>query len=216
LNHTTLALMNRKITLILTAALAAGLGLALSAALFKPQRPVKPLPALSAVKAIETPRALPPFKLESAAGPITADNLKGHWTVVFVGFTHCPDICPTTLTDMARAQTLWASSALPAKPRLLFVSVDPGRDTPAKIAEYAAFFHKDTLTATAAEPQLAEFTRALGLVYMKVPQGDSYTMDHSATLVLLNPKAEFAGIIRPPLKPEAIGADLIALAKASP
>lgn len=51
---------------------------------------------------------------------------------------------------------------------------------------------------------------------MKVPQGDSYTMDHSSTLVLLNPKAEFAGIIRPPLKPEAVGADLIALAKSRP
>jgi protein SCO1/2 len=54
------------------------------------------------------------------------------------------------------------------------------------------------------------------LVYMKVPQGDSYTMDHSATLVLLNPQAEFAGIIRPPLKPEAIGADLLALASTRP
>ncbi|WP_297799219.1 SCO family protein [Arenimonas sp. GDDSR-1] len=208
--------MNRKITLILIAALAAGLGLALSAALFKPQLPAKPLPAMTAVKVIDSPRALPAFKLESATGPMTADQLKGHWTVVFVGFTHCPDVCPTTLTDMARAQALWDASGLPQKPKLLFLSIDPERDTPAKIAEYAAFFHKDTLTATAAEPQLGEFTRALGLVYMKVPQGDSYTMDHSATLVLLNPKAEFAGIIRPPLKPEAIGADLIALAKARP
>ncbi|WP_395771734.1 SCO family protein [Arenimonas sp.] len=208
--------MTRKILLILIAALAAGLGLALSVAVFKPVLPPKPLPALTAVKVIDSPRALPPFELQSATGPITAEQLKGHWTVVFVGFTHCPDVCPTALTDMARAQALWDAAELPAKPKLLFVSIDPERDMPAKIAEYAAYFHKDTLTATAAEPQLTEFTRSLGLVYMKVPQGDSYTMDHSATLVLLNPKAEFAGIIRPPLKPETIGADLIALAKARP
>jgi protein SCO1/2 len=208
--------MNRKILLILTAALAAGLGLALSVAVFKPALPAKSLPVLATAKVIDSPRALPPFQLQSASGPMTAEQLKGHWTVVFVGFTHCPDVCPTALTDMARAQALWAKAGLPAKPKLLFVSVDPERDTPEKIAEYATYFHKDTLTATAAEPQLAEFTRALGLVYMKVPQGDSYTMDHSATIVLLNPKAEFAGIIRPPLKPEAIGADLIALAKARP
>lgn len=208
--------MNRKILFILTAAVAAGLGLALSVAVFKPVLPAKPLPALSAAKVIDSPRALPPFKLQSASGPITADQLKGHWTVVFVGFTHCPDVCPTTLTDMARAQALWDAAGLKAKPRLLFVSIDPERDTPEKIAEYAAYFHKDTLTATAAEPQLTEFARSLGLVYMKVPQGDSYTMDHSSTLVLLNPKAEFAGIIRPPLKPEAVGADLIALAKSRP
>lgn len=208
--------MNRKILFILTAAVAAGLGLALSVAVFKPVLPAKPLPALSAAKVIDSPRALPPFQLQSASGPITADQLKGHWTVVFVGFTHCPDVCPTTLTDMARAQALWDAAGLKAKPRLLFVSIDPERDTPEKIAEYAAYFHKDTLTATAAEPQLTEFARSLGLVYMKVPQGDSYTMDHSSTLVLLNPKAEFAGIIRPPLKPEAVGADLIALAKSRP
>lgn len=208
--------MNRKILFILTAAVAAGLGLALSVAVFKPVLPAKPLPALSAAKVIDSPRALPPFQLQSASGPITADQLKGHWTVVFVGFTHCPDVCPTTLTDMARAQALWDAAGLKAKPRLLFVSIDPERDTPKKIAEYAAYFHKDTLTATAAEPQLTEFARSLGLVYMKVPQGDSYTMDHSSTLVLLNPKAEFAGIIRPPLKPEAVGADLIALAKSRP
>lgn len=208
--------MNRKILFILTAAVAAGLGLALSVAVFKPVLPAKPLPALSAAKVIDSPRALPPFQLQSASGPITADQLKGHWTVVFVGFTHCPDVCPTTLTDMARAQALWDAAGLKAKPRLLFVSIDPERDTPEKIAEYAAYFHKDSLTATAAEPQLTEFTRSLGLVYMKVPQGDSYTMDHSSTLVLLNPKAEFAGIIRPPLKPEAVGADLIALAKSRP
>ena len=60
---------------------------------------------------------------------------------------------------------------------------------------------------------MTEFTRALGLVYMKVPQGDTYTMDHSATLVLLNPNAEFAGIIRPPLKPQAIAQDLLNLSK---
>ena len=208
--------MNRKILFILTAAVAAGLGLALSVAVFKPVLPAKPLPALSAAKVIDSPRALPPFQLQSASGPITADQLKGHWTVVFVGFTHCPDVCPTTLTDMARAQALWDAAGLKAKPRLLFVSIDPERDTPEKIAEYAAYFHKDTLTATAAEPQLTEFARSLGLVYMKVPQGDTYTMDHSSTLVLLNPKAEFAGIIRPPLKPEAVGADLIALAKSRP
>lgn len=211
--------MNRKITTILIVALAAGLGLALSSRLFPPSLPVNhapALPALQTTKVIDTSRALAPFTLQSANGPLTADSLKGHWTLVFIGFTHCPDVCPTALTDLAKAQKLWAEAKLPNTPRVLFVSIDPERDTPAGIAEYAAFFHPDTLTATAAEPQLGAFTRDLGLVYMKVPQGDSYTMDHSATLVLLNPKAEFAGLIRPPLEPLAIARDLLALAKAQP
>ncbi len=209
--------MNKKITLILVMAIAAGLGLALSQRLFTPyELPIVAKPVLASASLINTPRALPAFSLQSASGPIAAEQLKGSWTVIFIGFTHCPDVCPTTLTDLARAQAIWAASKLPNKPKLLFVSVDPERDNPKLLADYAAFFNKDTLTATAPEAQLSEFTRALGLVYMKVPQADSYTMDHSSTLVLLNPNAEFAGLIRPPFNPETIASDLLALSKSTP
>lgn len=209
--------MNKKITLILVMAIAAGLGLALSQRLFTPyELPTVAKPALASASLINTPRALPAFSLQSANGALTAEQLKGSWTVIFIGFTHCPDVCPTTLTDLSRAQAIWAASKLPNKPKLLFVSVDPERDNPKLLADYAAFFNKDTLTATAPEAQLSEFTRSLGLVYMKVPQGDSYTMDHSSTLVLLNPNAEFAGLIRPPFKPDVIAQDLLTLTKTLP
>jgi protein SCO1/2 len=207
--------MNRKILRFVIIALAAGLGLALSAQWFNPKRSASP-PPLETVKLLPKPRALPAFTLDSAAGPMTVQSLSSHWTVIFIGFSHCPDICPTTLTELARAQSLWRDSGLGNKPRLLFVSIDPERDSPKILADYAAYYDKDTLTATASEPQLSAFTRAIGLVYMKVPQGDSYTMDHSATLVVLNPKGEFAGIIRPPLKPDAIARDLLTLTKHMP
>ena len=205
--------MNKKILAVLVMAAAAGLGLALSQHYFGAGKTTLPAPVMQTANVIAAPRALPAFSLQTAVGTLTAENLKGSWTLVFIGFTHCPDICPTTLTELAQAQAIWAKSNVPNKPKLLFLSIDPDRDTPEALAEYAAFFNKDTITATAPEPQLAEFTRALGLVYMKVPQGDTYTMDHSATLVLLNPNAEFAGIIRPPLKPQAIAQDLLTLSK---
>lgn len=207
--------MNKKILAIFVVAAAAGLGLSLSQRYFgeRVTAAAAPAPKLQTANVIDTPRALPAFSLQTAGGTLSAENLKGSWTVVFVGFTHCPDVCPTTLTEMAQAQAIWAKSDLPNKPKLLFLSIDPERDSPEALAEYAAFFNKDTLTATAQEPQLGEFTRALGLVYMKVPQGGTYTMDHSATLVLLNPNAEFAGIIRPPLDPQAIARDLLTLSK---
>lgn len=208
--------MDRKKLSFLILATAAGLGLALSAKLFGPPPAVAPQPVMETVRLISEPRALPTFTLLSNNGKFNNENLLGHWTIVFIGFSHCPDICPTTLSELARAQALWRESGLPAAPKLLFVSIDPERDTPQKIAEYAAYFDKDTLTATAGEPQLSDFTRALGMVYMKVAQGDSYTMDHSAMLAVVNPRGEFAGIIRPPLKPEAIARDLIALSKAMP
>jgi protein SCO1/2 len=205
--------MNKKILAIFVVAAAAGLGLSLSQRYFGDRGTARPAPKMQTANVIDMPRALPAFSLQTAGGTLSAENLKGSWTVVFVGFTHCPDVCPTTLTEMAQAQAIWAKSELPNKPKLLFLSIDPERDSPEALAEYAAFFNKDTLTATAGEPQLGEFTRALGLVYMKVPQGDTYTMDHSATLVLLNPNAEFAGIIRPPLDPQAIARDLLTLSK---
>lgn len=208
--------MNKKFLAILICAGAAGLGLALSQKLYTPVAITASVkPKLAVTTLIDTPRKLPAFRLQSANGALTNENLKGSWTLVFIGFTTCPDVCPTTLTELSQAQTIWASSKLPNKPKLLFISVDPERDSPKALAEYAAFFNKDTITATVAEPMLSELMSALGLVYMKVPQGDSYTMDHSAILVLLNPNAEFAGIIRPPFNPKAIAQDLITLSKPS-
>ena len=207
--------MNKKILALLIIALSAGLGLVLSQLVFTPKPATTEIqkPKLAAITLIDKPRAISEFSLESANGAITTENLKGSWTLVFIGFTTCPDVCPTTLLELAQAQTIWVKLDLTNKPKLLFVSIDPERDTLIRTAEYAAFFSPDTITATAQEPQLSEFTRELGLVYMKVPQGDSYTMDHSAIMVLLNPNAEFAGIVRPPFNPEAIAQDLINLSK---
>jgi protein SCO1/2 len=106
------------------------------------------------------------------------------------------------------------------QPRVLFVSVDPERDDPDRIGEYAHAFHRDSLAATADVPALEKFARSLALVFAKVPapEGappDSYTVDHSATIAVLDPQGRMAGIIQPPLQPKAIAADLAALTQAS-
>jgi protein SCO1/2 len=177
-----------------------------------------PVPGLKAVRLIEPPRPVAAFTLPLADGKqATPASLAGHWTVVFLGFTHCPDICPTTLATLARAQDKWRDLPEARRPRVLFVSVDPERDQPAKLGEYARFFHADTLTATVAEPALRDFVQSLGMVYMKVPQPDGdYMMDHSSTMVLLDPQGRQAGLIRPPFDAPAIAADLAALAKDAP
>jgi len=218
---------NRTTLLILLAALAAGLGLWAAQLVFRPV-PVTavalPGPAvdqerLSAVRLFSSVRPLPGYALEQSDGtPLTPDELQGHWTVVFLGFTHCPDVCPTTLSELAQAQKQWAAIDEASRPRVLFVSVDPERDTPAKTGEYAAYFHPDTLAATAPEPALNNFATSLGLVYMKVATGadDDYTMDHSSALVVIDPQGRQAGLIRPPLVPADIAADLALLAREAP
>ena len=222
-------MFNRQTLLVVVAAVAAGLGLWAAQVFMSPAPPGTPaaapaaLPAvdparLKAVRLFPAPRMVPAFSLDQSDGTTLApDELKGRWTVVFLGFTHCPDVCPTTLTDLSRAQAEWEHLPEGRRPQVLFVSVDPERDTPAKTGEYARYFHAGTLAATAAEPALEDFATSLGMVYMKVPvEGGDYTMDHSSALVVLDAQARQVGLIRPPFVPADIAADLALLAEVAP
>ena len=208
--------------LILAALVAGGLGLWASQRMHGPVAPaVAPAPATKVVTVLPNARTLPAFELQQSDGtPLTADELKGHWTLVFLGFTHCPDICPTTLAQLAVAQKQWAAMPEASRPRVLFVSADPERDTPEMIGKYAHAFHPDTIAATGPIPQLQDFTRSLSLVFMKVPgdsgQPNDYSIDHSATLVLLDSQARMAGVVQPPLDIAGIASDLTALTQAAP
>ena len=212
--------MTRRTTILLLIVICAG-ALGLVAGRFLLRAPaMPPLPAPQAVTLLPAPRALPAFALQQASGvPLTQDALKGHWTVVFLGFTHCPDVCPTTLAQLAVAQKQWAVLPAASRPRVLFVSADPERDTPEIVARYAHAFHPDSLAATAPVPVLEKFARSLSLVFMKVPgssgQADDYSIDHSAALVLLDPEARMAGVITPPLDIKGIADDLESLAQAN-
>jgi protein SCO1 len=212
-------MFNRTTLLILLVALATGAGLI--AAEFFYGRPASSGPELSAVRLLSQPRELPGFQLQqSDRTQLISGELRGHWTVVFLGFTSCPDICPTTLLELAKAQKRWETLSESTRPRVLFVSVDPERDAIETIGEYAHGFHKDTLAATADIPTLERFTKSLSLVFAKVPQpaADSpnqYTIDHSSALVLLDPQGRMAGVIQPPLQPQAIAEDLLVLTRES-
>ncbi len=208
-------MFNRTTALILIAAVAAGLGLWAAPRWFVSG--ASPQPQMQTVRLFPQTRPIAPFTLKQSDGSeLTSDELRGRWTLVFFGFTHCPDVCPITLAELSQSQKQWA--ALPAKtrPQVLFVSVDPARDTPARTGEYAHYFSPDTLAATAEIPTLEALARSLGMVFMKVPlsggkPGD-YTIDHSATLAVLDPQGRMAGIVRPPLQPKTIGEDLAKLA----
>ena len=170
---------------------------------------------------LPTPRVLPPFSLQQSDGTaLTGEELHGHWTLVFMGFTHCPDVCPTTLAELNAAQKQWAALPEASRPRVLFVSADPDRDTPKITGDYAHAFNADSLAATAPVPELEAFARSLSLVFMKVPgpsgRADDYSIDHSATMVVLDPQARMAGVIVPPFDSKAIAVDLLALTKATP
>ncbi len=211
-------MFDRKTLSILLVALATGAGLIAAEYVFDRTPPKGP--DLQTVRLLSKPREIPAFELQqSDRTQLIPGELRGHWTVVFIGFTFCPDVCPTTLSTLAQSQKRWEALPDATRPRILFVSVDPERDTVERIGEYAHGFHKDTLAATADIPTLERFVKSLSLVYAKVPLSDDappdqYTIDHSATMVLLDPQGRMAGVIQPPLKPDAIAQDLIALSQA--
>jgi protein SCO1/2 len=160
-----------------------------------------------------------PFGLTDQHGVRRSErDLADRYVLISFGYTWCPDICPTTLSDLAQAQKQWAALPAAIRPRVLFVSVDPGRDTPEKTGTYAAYFHPETLAATVPEPALQAFASSLGLVYMKVATGpdDDYTRDHSTALVVLDPQGRQAGLIRPPFVPADIASDLATLTGVRP
>lgn len=210
----------RAVLLLVIAAIAAGLGLWASQR-YSPATATAAKPAAASFTLLPTPRTLPAFTLQQSDGtPLTSDELQGHWTVVFLGFTHCPDVCPTTLAQLAGAQKQWAALPEASRPRVLFVSADPERDSPTLTGDYAHAFHADTLAATAPLPQLEAFARSLSLVFMKAPgasgkPGD-YTIDHSAALVVLDPQARMAGVVQPPFDVKGIATDLATLTGAAP
>ncbi|ROU06405.1 SCO family protein [Lysobacter enzymogenes] len=214
-------MFNRTTAIVLVAALAAALGLWASQKYFGSAKRSH-LPQTQAVRLFDPPRTLPAFSLRQSDGTqLIPGELKGHWTLVFLGFTHCPDVCPTTLAQMSVAQKAWEAIPESTRPRVLFVSVDPERDSPDKIGEYAHGFHKDTLAATADVPALENFAKSLSMVFAKVPAPagapeNQYSMDHSASMAVLDPQGRMAGLVRPPFEPNVIARDMAALTEASP
>jgi protein SCO1 len=197
------------ILLVLAVALAAGLGLLAGQRWFAAPTGA---PTLEGGLSYPEPRLLPPFSLDRAdGGRLEQADLAGHWTLVFIGFTHCPDICPTTLAQLAAAQREASTRGI-AMPRILFVSVDPERDSAERADAYARHFSADALAATADHERLTPFTRSLGMVYMQSPLADGgYSVDHSASVAVLDPQLRLVAQLRPPLAPATIASDLARL-----
>ena len=150
-------MFNRNVGISLLIARAAGLGLLAAQQVFAPKPPANQ-PATEAITLYPHTRELPDFNLAQSDGTrLIPGELKGHWTLVFLGFTFCPDVCPTTLAELAGAQKQWEALPDTLRPRVLFVSVDPDRDNAIRLGEYVHGFHTDTLAATAAIPSLPRF-----------------------------------------------------------
>ena len=166
-------------------------------------------PQIASGTLLREPRQLAPFSLTDHHGqPWTNAQLDGHWTLLFAGFTHCPDVCPTTLGLMKQLDA--RLRAQQASLDFVFLSVDPARDTPAQLKAYVSHFSPAIRGVTGAREQLDALCASLGLAYLKIPGASEsdYTVDHSAALVLLDRRGRVAGYFQPPHKLDTLAGDL--------
>jgi protein SCO1/2 len=160
----------------------------------------------------EQARALPDFKLiDHNNQPLAKPRLRGNWSLMFFGYTHCPDICPTslqTLGDMIRAID---DSDVRDAIEVYFVSVDPDRDSPEVLSSYVTYFNPEFTGATADMAEIRILTSSLGIRHEIHKQTDddlNYGVDHSGAIILINPSAEFAGMFGPPHNAQAMAHDM--------
>ena len=189
------------------AAVAAVAGLVVANFVFKPDQ--MPGTQIASGTLLPAPRAIPEFTLQGTDGqPFTRSRFDGKWSVIFVGFTHCPDICPNTmgLLKSVRAKLAESGQSL----QVVLLSVDPERDTPETLKQYVTYFDPSFLGATGPNTELDKLGAAMGFVYMKSPGAtpETYNVDHSSALILVNPQAQVAGYFTPPLRLDPLVTDL--------
>ena len=198
------------IIVVVIAVLAAGAGAYLARASRNADAP-----ALESGTFLPTPKVLADFRLVDTTGaPATAATLRGHPTLVFFGFTHCPDVCPTTLAILADVQKqLRQQDAGLAGLKVALISVDPERDTPAQLGKYIGSFGGDLIGLTGSSPEIVSVSRSFGVASSRVDLGGgNYTMDHSATIFALDSGGRVIAVFTPPFRAAALKADLTKLA----
>ncbi|MEM6807913.1 MAG: SCO family protein [Pseudomonadota bacterium] len=167
---------------------------------------------LSTGTLLEPPRAVAPFNLQGT-GPdmLDAAAMTGQWSLVFFGFTRCPDICPTTLQLLSNARERLSAQGF-TPPEILLVTVDPEYDTVERLATYTQYFGQSITGATGTPDAVAAVARDLGIVYQRVPlEGDGYTMDHTGAVLLIGPDLNLRAVFSPPFDVSALAQDLAAI-----
>lgn len=173
------------------------------------------LPAPAPISGFELPqpKALQPFSLRTGQGAAFTDrDLRGRWSFVFFGFTSCPDVCPTTMLEVRDVRERLASANDAPPTRVLFVSIDPARDTPSRLGDYASRFGPGVTAVTAADASVRAFAEQFRVKYEVSkpgkPASSGYLFDHTASVSLVGPDARLYAVFTLPLRTSQVAADV--------
>lgn len=160
------------------------------------------------------PRPIPDFQLQDQDGEaLSKSSLSGRWTLLYFGYTYCPDVCPTTLQTLGSLQRQLDERGIGDDVEVLFVSVDPARDTPERLAQYAPFFGPRVRGATGDDQSLSKLSEALGVVYARAGSGDDtdYLVDHNSAVLLVDPQTRLYAVMTAPHTVDQLINDFLAL-----
>ena len=154
-------------------------------------------------------RSLPGLALTDQDGqPVQLDQLKDKWSLLFFGYTFCPDICPATLAQLRQLQGMLPAEAKD-KLRVVLVTVDPHRDTPEQLKKYLGFFDAGFQGLTGAQADIQKLASAVSIPFIPADTSkENYTVDHSGNLVIIGPDGSQRGFIRAPLNNDKLAAQL--------
>ena len=185
---------SRNILIAIVAVVAIGMG-----AWFSYQLAVPP-PEPRVATILPASAEVPDFALLDQHGnALGRDTFIGQWDLVFFGFANCPDVCPLTLQVLESAKRQLADAGATVLPRIVLVSVDPERDTPERLDKYLGSFGDDLLGITGDLAEIRKLTSGLGIFFNKAyTSDDDYTMDHSAVVLVIDPRGEFHALFSAP------------------
>ena len=154
-------------------------------------------------------RTLPDLTLTDQDGqPVAVDNLKDQWSLLFFGYTFCPDICPATLAQLRQLQGMLPAEAK-ERLRVVLVTVDPQRDTPEQLKKYLGFFDSGFQGLTGAQDDIQKLANGVSIPFIPADTSqENYTVDHSGNLVVIGPDGTQRGFIRAPLNNDKLAAQL--------
>lgn len=168
-----------------------------------------------ALDLLPEPRLVHDFNLVTAEGDgFSRTDLLGQWSLLFFGFTSCPDICPDTMAVLVRSMDEIKSALNAEKPQVVFISIDPNRDSGNKLAEYVSWFSEEFVGVTGSHDQLRSLSRNLGVEYSHDPaneENDFYNVEHSSNVMFVDPQGRVHGHLAPPLTSQDVTAALIEL-----
>jgi protein SCO1/2 len=173
--------------------------------------PLRPPLVLASGTILAPARPLADFSLIDNLGRgFGAANLRGHWSMMFFGYTNCPDYCPTTLTTLAAMEKQLRAAKTVAPPQVIFVSVDAKRDTPAQLNQFVPYFDPDFIGLTAAsQPAIEALAKKWGVAVSieYAADGSNYVVDHSTVIFVIDPAGKLAAILSGPFTVDALRSD---------